>query len=144
MLVVPNRRSHTEPNRGRPAGRVFLAQAYRAKQCLEVDALELRPAVDDYCLWQPLVAAHTLTQRQHAGPVTGWVEGQAYGQQPAREGIAQERCPRPSQVSPGAGADQLHVQLCVVEMSELERAVPVSRGRQAEFPAEGRSLHSCS
>src|SRR6266542_6605985 len=86
------------------------------------------------------MTTHAFAQREHASAVTGRVEGQAHGEQAPRERVAQECDPRSAQVSPGAGADQLHVKLRVIKMAELEWSISMAGGGQAQLPIKWRGL----
>src|SRR6185436_7180659 len=62
-------------------------------------------------------------------------------QQTPRVGIGQEGGPRAAERPAGARADQLDVELGMVEVADLERAVAVPWGGQGQLPVERGRLY---
>ena len=96
-----------------------------------------RPPFDHHDLRDTVVAAHTLTQNHHAGAVTRRVKRKIHGQYPAAVSVDQESHPRATQHAPGAGANDFHIQLGVVHMSDFKGAVSVPWRCQVKFQIEG-------
>jgi hypothetical protein len=122
------------------AGTRLLGAFVAGQQRLEVEARELGAAVDHHGLRQALVPTDALAQDQHRGAIARRVEGEGDGEQPPRGGVGQKGRPGPTQGPPGARADQLDVQFGVVDVADLEGAVPVARRGQGQFPVERRRL----
>src|SRR5438093_7425291 len=58
-------------------------------------------------------------------------------QTPAGEGIDEQCHPWAPQNATGTGTDQFHVQLRMVDMTDLEWPVAVARSRRIQLPIEG-------
>ncbi len=91
---------------------------------------------------QPLLALHACPQHEHAGAIAGRVEAEGESQEAPRKGVREEGRPGASEVAPGARADQLDIELGVVDVADLERPIPMARGGWRQFPVEGGNLGS--
>jgi hypothetical protein len=100
--------------------------------------LELSTAVKDDNLRQPEVSSDAISHNHHAGSIAGFVKRQIKGKATARKGIDQYGHPRPAEWSTGMRTDNFYIQLCVVYLANLKRAVTMTRSRRFQFEIEGR------
>ena len=94
-------------------------------------------AINDDSLRQTALASNTITQNHHARSVAGFVECEIKGKTAARKGIRENRHPRPPERTACLGANDFNVQLRVIDVSDLEGAVPVARRSPFQLEVEG-------
>ena len=118
----------------------FLGAFVAGQERLEVDAFELPSAIYDHDLRQTAVSTHAFAQNHHARAVAGRIEGEVDGQQPPGKGVDEKGRPGTTQIPPGARANELDVQLGVVDVADLERPIPMPGCGELQFPVEGLLL----
>src|ERR1700688_4686872 len=89
------------------------------------------------------MTADTLTKHHHARAIAGGIECQMQRQHTAGVGIREQSQPRASQPATCPVADAFDVQLGVIDMRDLKRAVAMRWGFEFEFPV-GCLLLVCS
>ncbi len=114
----------------------FLGALIPRQQRFKIGAAELWATIDNNNLRQTVVAVDAFPQNHHAGPVAGCVEGEIKGQKSAGECVGHDGKPRPAQNPPRQRANQLNIQLRVIDVPDLEWTDAVARGRLFQFPIE--------
>ena len=82
------------------------------------------------------MASNTVAQNHHAGPVTGLIECEVESETAAGECVDQNGQPRPPEWAAGVGADNLNVQFCVIDVTNLKRAVAVTGSSRLQLKIE--------
>ena len=88
--------------------------------------------------------AYALAQSHHTRAVTGGIEGQIDSKHTTAEGVRDQCEPRSPQSMAGAGTDDLHVELGVIEMCDFEGTIAVTRGLSVELPVQRFVLVGCA
>ena len=112
----------------------FLDDLIPGEQRFEVCALKIRPTVNHDDLRKAHVPAHTFPQHHHARTIARGVKCEPQGQDAPRERVAQEGHPWTSQDTSCLGANNPYVGLCMVDVSDLEGAISMSRGPTLQLP----------
>ena len=104
----------------------FLDAFVSGQQGLEIRALEFRATVYHHDLGEPRVPTHALPQDYHAGPIAGRIESETQRKTPPGERVREQRHPRAAQHAASVRTDEFHVQLGVINVTNLEWPVAVA------------------
>src|SRR5713226_117400 len=110
-----------------------LAAFVAGEQRFKVNALKLRPPINDYQFWETVVAMNALTQRHHTGSVARFIKGEIHCQEPSGKSIGEKCRPRSAEVMSCLGINQCHIEFRMIHMNDLERTVSVPWKRVREL-----------
>jgi hypothetical protein len=125
---------------GRPR---LLGALIFSKERLKIRAPEFGAAIDDDNLREPVVTHDAISHNHHAGSVTRLIEGQIKRKTPPGKGISEDRHPWTAKWATSLSANNLYVQLRVIDMANLKRTISVPRCCQFQLVIESR-LDICS
>jgi len=130
---VPKSRSTTDPNRAFAGGRVFLVHSYLASNPSKNRLPNSLPPVDNEHLGQVRVPAYAFPQDHHARSIRWRVEAQEEGQHASGKCVEENRQPRTAEVPACAGANDLHIQLGMVDMTDVKGPLTMPWRRHMQF-----------
>src|SRR5215468_2683703 len=105
---------------------------------LKIGALKLRTTVYDDDLREALMARDAVAQNHHTRPVAWLIKCEIERKTPPRKGVGQDRHPRSAKRAVRLRANNLHVQLCVIDMADFKGPISVARRCQLQLEIKGR------
>jgi hypothetical protein len=126
---------------GRP--RLFDALIF-GQERLEIRAPEFGAAIDDYDLREPVVTHDAISHNHHAGSVTRLIEGQVERKAPPGKRVGEDRHPWTAKWATSLRANDLYVQLRVIDVANLKGTISVARRFQFQLVIESRLDIGCA